>query len=171
MKEWLAPCINTAFAGLTEGYQFLIEEKDGDVYVRDKLYSVIESYRDGAVLLKTIPTGTPNRAQRRHLFFSHPKKVENAALLSDEERRSRADDLERASQNKAEECFNALKKNVKRLFAMSLLNAEQYKWWMGLIARQETTNWHEQGIYLSSTIDVVRTFSIVFECNVSRFPS
>lgn len=146
VKEWLSPCVDQAFAGLTEGYQFLIEQKDEDVYVRDKLFSVVESYREGAVLLKSKPTGKPQRAQRRHLFFSHPKKVENAALLSEEERESRTRELCRASENKAVECFNALKKNVKKLFAMSLLNAEQYNWWKDIIAHQESANWSAQGI-------------------------
>lgn len=145
VKEWLSPCLNKSFQGITEGYQFLIEQLDGDVYVRDKLYSVVESYREGAVLLKDIPKGTPQRAERRHLFFSHPKKLENGATLSQAEKQSRAEDLLRASQNKAEESFNALKKNVKRLLLLSLLDAEQYQWWKDVIAHQETTNWSEKG--------------------------
>ncbi len=137
--------MNKSFQGITEGYQFLIENVDGETYVRDKMFSVVESYREGAVLLKSVPPGIPGRAVRRHLFFSHPKKVEGVANLSKTERAEREEAQKRASVLKAEESFTALKRNVKRLFVMSLMNQSQYDWWQRVITKQETTDWSTTG--------------------------
>ncbi len=161
VKEWLSEHMNKSFQGITEGYQFLIENVDGETYVRDKMFSVVESYREGAVLLKSVPPGQPGRAVRRHLFFSHPKKVEGVANLSKTERAEREEAQKRASVLKAEESFTALKRNVKRLFVMSLMNKSQYDWWQRVITKQETTDWSSTGRWLFRFILVTGSLLIL----------
>lgn len=105
VSRWFKGCLKRSFQGVTDGYQFLFELVGDNVYVRDKLWSVIPDYQEGAVLLEKVPEGRPLRAPQRHMFFSHPQRV--------------ASDLQEAEMKRvhteADKLMAALKKNIQKL--------------------------------------------------------
>jgi len=128
VSGWLKGCLRAAFQGVTDGYQFLFEKVGDKVYVRDKLWSVIPEYQEGAVLLEKMPEGAPLRAQQRHMFLAHPKKV--AGELREAE-------LNRIHQE-AEKSLASLKSNVEMLKRMKYLTEEvDLKWWDTTMEFQE----------------------------------
>lgn len=151
VKSWLTPFCSTTFVGITDGYQFLFETIGGEVYVRDKLFSVAAEYQTGAVLLTGLPNEGegPQRAARRHLFFSHPKSVVSAGLTADEKAAKLAAE-KKSAELKGQSCMNNLKKNISVLREMKLLDDDleeepNFHWWEGIIEQQENTDWESEG--------------------------
>lgn len=146
---WLQPHLHKQFQGHTDSYQFLLQMQDDKVMVRDKLYSVITEYQEGAQLLLSIPQGLPTHAGRRHLYFTHPKHIsrvdKNGNPLSDEHRAQLQQQERNTCITRAEAGMEALKSNIKMLRELKMLSSEQLSWWEGFIQFQETTDWSARG--------------------------
>lgn len=127
--KWFTGCLKRTFQGVTDGYQFLFELVGDKVYVRDKLWSVIPDYQEGAVLLEKVPEGLPLRAPQRHMFLSHPQRV-TAELQEAELKRIHAE---------AEKNLAVLKKNIQVLAKSYTKEGKEadMEWWDRMLEYQE----------------------------------